>query len=130
MTMNTEQAVATREDVEATRQLPQYVPDVDIYETDENLVLIADLPGVPEDSLDVRLEKNLLTIDGRAKAFDTGGRRLAHAEFEPGDYHRSFTLSQEIDQENIDATLRNGVLTLRLPKSAAARVRRIPVSTE
>jgi len=125
-----DEAAPTRTDTEATRQVRQFVPDVDIYETDDSLVLLADVPGVKAEHLSVRLEKNVLTIHGRVDPTDAGGRNLIHAEYETGDYYRVFSLSDEIDQDRIDAKLRNGVLTLRLPKAARAKVRKINVSAE
>jgi len=125
-----DEAAPTRAETEATRQVRQFVPDVDIHETDDSLVLLADVPGVKGDQLTVRLEKNVLTIHGRVEALDAGARSLIHAEYETGDYYRVFSLSDEIDQDRIDAKLKNGVLTLRLPKAARAKARKIDVSTE
>ena len=124
------EAAPTRTDTELTRQVRQFVPDVDIYETDDSLVLLADIPGVKAEQLTVRLEKNVLTIHGRVDPIDVGERNLIHAEYETGDYYRVFSLSDEIDQDRIDATLKNGVLTLRLPKAARAKARQIKVSIE
>jgi HSP20 family protein len=122
-----EQAAATRSDAELTRRIREFVPRADIYETDKNLVLVADMPGVKPEGLDIGLEKNILTIHGRTEAPDVGERELVNAEYELGDYHRAFTLSDEIDQDKIEASLKDGVLTLRLPKSEKARVKKVPV---
>ena len=123
-----EEAVPTRADTELTREVRQFVPDVDIYQSDDGLTLLADLPGVKSDGLDVKLEKNILTIYGRTDPTDTGERNPATTEYETGDYYRAFTLSEEIDQEKIEASLDNGVLTLHLPKSEKARARKIAVA--
>ena len=124
-----EKAAPTRSDAEATRQVRQYLPDVDIYETDDALMLVADMPGIRADQLDVRLEKDVLTIHGQASPVDVGERTLIHAEYEPGDYYRAFSLSDEIDRERIEASLKNGVLTLRLPKAASAKPKKIKIAT-
>lgn len=121
-------ATPTRTDTEITRQARQFVPDVDIYETEDSLVLLADLPGVKPDQLDVRLEKDILTIQGHATPADVAPRNLVHAEYQTGDYYRAFTLSEDIDQDRIQASLKNGVLTLRLPKAARAKARTIKIS--
>ena len=128
MTNEREQPVPIRADTELTREVRQFVPNVDIFETDEGLVLVADVPGVESEGLDVKLEKNILTIYGRAAPLDVGERELARAEYEPGDYHRSFTLSEEIDQGKIEASLKDGVLSLSLPKAKEALARKITVS--
>jgi len=118
----------TRSGTETTRDIRQFVPDVDIYETDEELVLVADMPGVKSADLDVTLEKNVLTISGRTGPVDVGERSLVQAEYEPGDYYRAFTVSEEIDQKKIEASLKEGVLTVQLPKVKKARPKRIPIS--
>ena len=128
MTNEREQPVPTRADAELTREVRQFVPNVDIYETGEGLVLVADVPGVESEGLDVKLEKNILTIYGQTAPADVGERELARAEYEPGDYHRSFTLSEEIDQDKIEASLKDGVLSLHLPKAKEALARKITVS--
>jgi len=122
--------VPTRSDTELTRETRQLVPDVDIYETDDSLVLLADMPGVGPDGIDVRLEKNILMIHGKTSGIDVGERKIVRMEYEPGDYHRAFTLSEEIDQDKIEASVKNGVLKLRLPKAEQARARTIPVKAE
>ncbi|HUS59428.1 MAG TPA: Hsp20/alpha crystallin family protein [Planctomycetota bacterium] len=128
--MERKEAAPTRSDTELTRQARQFVPDVDIYETEDSLMLIADMPGVKADRLNVRLEKSILTIHGEVGTPDVGERNLIGAEYETGNYYRAFTLSEEIDQDRIEANLKNGVLTLRLPKAARAKARRIQVAAE
>ena len=116
--------------VERTRTRPVYNPPVDIIERERDILVLADMPGVDEKALDITLEKNVLTIQGTVTPAATGGHALAHQEFEPGDYQRAFTLSSEVDREGIQATLRNGVLSLVLPKSGPARTRKIEVKSE
>lgn len=113
--------------VERTRDRRVFVPRVDIYETGDELVLLADMPGVDENSVDVTLEKNVLTITGNLEPAQPENYSLTYAEYVEGDYQRSFTLSDEIDREKIEATVSNGVLSLRLPKAGPAKARKITV---
>ncbi|MCE5212898.1 MAG: Hsp20/alpha crystallin family protein, partial [Deltaproteobacteria bacterium] len=109
----TQSAVAT----EKIRNVKTFVPRVDIYETKEALFLIADMPGVDEKTVDVELEKNILTISGRVENGKVKDYSLVFSEYEVGDYERTFTLSDEIDREKIKATVKQGVLRLELPKA-------------
>jgi HSP20 family molecular chaperone IbpA len=101
---------------ERTRERAAFVPRVDIYETEEKVVVVADMPGVDEASVDVTLEKNVLTINGYVEPEAPEGYNLAYAEYRVGDYVRSFSLSNEVDQNNIEATLKDGVLRLNMMK--------------
>jgi len=111
-----------------TREGAYFEPPVDIYETDEALVLHADVPGTANEDVETHLEDNLLTITAPVKEVD-GEWRLAYDEYAVGHYVRQFRLGQQIDQAKITATLKDGVLTLVLPKVDAARPRRIQVKT-
>lgn len=104
-------------EAERTRAKPAFIPRVDIYETNDAVALIADMPGVDENSVDITLEKNVLTINGYVEPERPEGYSLAYAEYRVGDYQRSFNLSNEIDQEKIEATMKDGVLHLHLPKA-------------
>lgn len=119
-----------REGIERTRARRVYIPSVDIIEREEDIVLVADMPGVDDKSLDITLEKDTLTIDGHVEESIPEGHRLRVSEYGIGDYHRVFTLSDEIDKEKINATVRHGVLRLTLPKAEAVKTRRIPVRAE
>ncbi len=119
-----------KEGAERTRSKKLYTPPVDIIEGGDGLFLIADMPGVDEKSVDITLEKNILTIYGAVDPEIPENRRLVSAEYGIGDYQRSFTLSDEIDREKIEATVRNGVLRLTLPRAEAARTRKIPVKAQ
>lgn len=111
---------------EETRSQERYVtPPVDIYETPEGLVVKADLPGVAKDGLDVRVENNLLTIRGRAEHVAAGD--LLYREYDLANFFRQFELNDRVDQLKISAELKNGVLTLNLPKAEEAKPRRIEV---
>lgn len=113
---------------ERTRDRAAFVPRADIYETEDALFVVLDVPGVDEESLDITLEENVLTINGYVDFAEPEGYGLAYAEYRIGDYVRSFTVSDQIDQEGVEATIRDGVLKLHLPKAPAAKKRQIPVS--
>jgi HSP20 family molecular chaperone IbpA len=115
------------EESERTRASRCFIPRADVYEMDEQIVIVADVPGVDDQSIDVTLEKNVLTINAYVNPVLPEGYTLTHAEYEVGDYQRSFRLSDEIDREKIKATIKDGVLRLYLPKSTAARARKISV---
>ena len=126
--METKHEVQTAEPkVETTRERPVYAPDTDIYETDEAIVLVADMPGLDEKSVQVELENDVLTIAGRAPEPGIGDLAPVYREFCEREYRRSFSLNAEVARENIRAQMRNGVLKLTLPKAAPAAPRRIAV---
>ncbi len=117
--------------IEAARDLPVVEPATDIYETDSALVVVADMPGVAENGLEVTLENQVLTLFGRTAAGSepaTHGR--VYREFGPTEYRRTFTINDGIDREKITARLKNGVLRVTLPKAAQAQPRRIVVQSE
>jgi HSP20 family molecular chaperone IbpA len=114
--------------VERTRDRLAFVPRADVYETAEAIVVVADMPGVDEDSVDITLEDNVLTINGFVEPVQPEGYGLAYAEYRTGDYLRAFTLSDQIERDGIEATLNAGVLRLYLPKAEAAKLRRIPIT--
>ncbi len=118
-TDRTERTPATRDDERFS------TPPVDIYETDDELVVVADLPGVDKSALDVRVEDGRLTIQGRA-AHEMPGLPVRE-EFELGTFFRQFELAEIVDQTAIKAELRNGVLTLHLPKADEVKPRSISV---
>lgn len=103
-----------------------FMPRFDIWETEEELLLYGDLPGVSPDNLDIRFENKELTIHGRVEARHEGIEFL-YGEYGVGDFHRSFAIGEAIDTERIHAELHQGVLTLHLPKSEKAKPRRITV---
>jgi HSP20 family molecular chaperone IbpA len=118
----------TPETVERIRNRRVFVPRTDIYETADNIVLTADMPGVDQKGVEITLEKNVLTIQGNVEPLQSVKEmRQVHTEFEEGDYQRAFTLSDEIDRENISASVKNGQLKLILPKAGPAKVRKIEV---
>jgi HSP20 family protein len=115
---------------EQTRARRIYTPNVDIIERKDDIVVIADMPGVDENSVDVSLEKSVLTIYGTVDAEIPEHHRLSLSEYGVGDYQRAFTLSDEVDRERIEATVKNGLLRLVLPKAAASKARKIAVKAE
>ncbi len=121
------QEAVVAEGVERTRDRKVFIPSADIYETDDALVLVADMPGVDENSVEITLEKNVLTINGYVNFVQPDNFSLAYAEYEVGDYERSFTLSNTIDFNKIEASLKNGVLHVTLPKAGPAKTKKISV---
>ena len=113
---------------EQTRPGLVFTPDVDIFETEKELTLLADMPGVAADSLDIDLKENVLTLSGDVKPWETEDETDVLVEFEIGKYYRQFTLSEVIDQGKIKAKLEDGVLRLTLPKAEKAVPRQIPVN--
>ncbi len=121
------QEVTTTEETERTRDCRSFIPRSDIYELDDQIVIVADVPGVDEDSIDVTLEKNVLTINALVNPVIPQGYSLSYAEYEVGDFQRSFRLSDEINREKIKASVKDGVLRLYLPKAKEALARKISV---
>jgi HSP20 family protein len=116
-----------RAQVERTRSTNVYTPDVDILEKDDSIIVLADIPGVSESGVDITLEKDVLSIYAKVEPEVPEKHQLLRAEYGIGDYQRSFTISNEIDREKIDATVKNGVLRIVLPKAKAVQTRKITV---
>jgi HSP20 family molecular chaperone IbpA len=125
---DTEKREVAETGAERTRDRLAFVPRADVYETEDEIVVVADMPGVDENSVDITLEENVLTIDGYVEPEPPEGLSLAYAEYRVGDYARAFTLSDQIDRDGIEATVKDGVLRLRLPKAEAAKKRTIPIT--
>ncbi|MBX3436126.1 MAG: Hsp20/alpha crystallin family protein [Planctomycetaceae bacterium] len=107
-----------------------FAPPIDIYETDEGLVLCADLPGVRAEGLELQVQDNKLTLFGRVHSDVPEDARLLHQEYSVCDFLRSFILSDEVDHERISAKINNGVLEVVLPKAQRPQPRRIEVRTD
>ena len=122
-----QEVAASTEGAERTRTRPVYAPRTDIFETDDGLVILADVPGVSPDGVDVTLERNVLTIRGRSEDSPPQGFSPVYLEYRPGDYERVFTLSEDIEAERIEASVKAGVLRLFLPKAGPAQTKRIQV---
>ena len=120
---------AEKNDVaERTRAVKIYNPDVDIIEGKDRIILIADMPGVSENSIDITLDDNVLTIYGKVDWNIPEKMKLTHAEYGVGDYQRIFTISGEINREKIEANVKDGVLRLIMPKNDAPKMRKITVN--
>ena len=120
--MNDKTRVAPHEGAQRTA-----VPAVDVYEDESGITLLADMPGVPRDQLELKVEGDALSIEGSVRAPTPEGLEAVYAEVRVPRYRRTFTLSRELDSARIDASLKDGVLTLRIPKQAYAQPRRIDV---
>jgi HSP20 family protein len=104
-------------------------PHIDIHDGPDGLVLEADLPGAAESTLAVQVEDNVLSLRAPVPSNLPDGARTLHEESHPGEYYRSFILSEEVDRGRISAELKNGVLRLSLPKAQRAVTRRIEIKT-
>jgi HSP20 family molecular chaperone IbpA len=124
----TEKQEVQESGAERTRERPAFIPRSDIYELNSEIVVVADMPGVDADSVEITLERSTLTINGYIKPMELAGYAPAYAEYREGDYQRSFSLSNEIDQSKIEAEMKDGVLHLHLPK-VGPTTRKIAVRT-
>jgi len=104
-----------------------FTPEVDIFETEKAITLLADIPGVKPDKLNIDLRDNILTITGDIDPVEAADEEDVLIEYETGRFYRQFTLSEVIDQNKIDAKLADGVLRLSLPKVAKATPRKISI---
>ncbi len=133
--MATELKEATRSELSESGTAEQFqskttfMPRTDIFESGNQLVLLADMPGVKQSGIDITLEQNILTIHGRVEEPELPGYSLTYNEYPTGDFRRVFALSNEIDRDAIQATMKNGVLKLILPKSSRAMPRKISVES-
>ena len=127
----TSQEMTTRQETnpvasEETRTIGRVLtPAVDIFESDDKLTLVADMPGVVKDGLEINLEKGVLTLNGAVNA-ETRGKAILN-EFSTANYYRQFKLSELIDAEKTVAELKNGVLTLDIPKAESAKPKKIEI---
>jgi HSP20 family molecular chaperone IbpA len=121
------QQASTEQDVK--QQEPAILPAVDIFENASGITVQADMPGVSRDRLDVHIDSDTLSIEGRAEIPMPEGMDAMYADIRSTHYKRSFTLSRELDTERVEAGLKDGVLTLRIPKREEHRPRRIEVQT-
>jgi len=112
---------------DANRRAMAFTPAVDIFERDDTMVIMADMPGVAPGDVDVTLERQVLTLRGKVTPYAPEGYRALSSEYRVGDYIRVFTLSDEIDQANINAAFKNGVLRLELPRSPETKPKKISV---
>jgi len=113
---------------EQTKPGPVFTPKVDIFETEKEIILLADVPAVKAHDLGIDLKDNILTLAGEVKTERTSGEEEVLNEYQVGSYYRQFTLTEMIDQSKINDSLNNGVLRLALPKIEKALPRRIKVN--
>lgn len=106
---------------------PALVPAVDVYEDEQGITLKADLPGVSKENLNVRVEADQLSIEGRVALGESAQLEPVYGEVRVAHYRRVFALGRDLDTSKIDAGIRNGVLTLRIPKAEQAKPRRVEV---
>ncbi len=112
---------------EPTTAGPVFTPDVDIFESDQEITLLADIPGVNAENLNIDLRENILTITGEVPSARDPEELELNIEYETGTYYRQFSISNVIDQNKIDAKLTDGVLRLRLPKIEKVSPKKIEV---
>ncbi len=125
ITQATEKTVTDAPETAAGRRI--YRPLTDIIETDQGVSMMLEMPGVGPDRVEITLENRVLTIRGRVEPMKPENLQLAYAEYGEGDFERAFTLSEDFDPDRIEAEMRNGVLTLTLPRSAEPQPKRIAV---
>lgn len=113
---------------EKTESGTYYMPHTDIHESAEQIVVSMDMPGVGKQGVDVQLEKDVLTVTGHVDTAVYDGLRPVHIEYNVGHFTRRFTVSREIDQAGISASIEDGVLTVKLPKQQKAVARKITVN--
>ena len=128
-----EQTVPTKTDTQTQPQVPEtreeertLIPPVDIFEIEEGLAVIVDLPGVAKDAVDVHVENDVLTIKGTPRT--DGAGESTYREFDLVPYYRQFQLGEQVDQEKIRAEMKYGVLTIHLPKAEKAKPKKISVN--
>ena len=124
MTDNKQLAQASQQQ-EQQRAVP---PAVDVFEDESGITLLADMPGVSRNELELKVEGDSLLIEGAVRTLAPEGLEALYAELRIPRYRRAFTLSRELDTSRIEANLKDGVLTVRMPKQAYAQARRIPVT--
>ncbi|HEX3140932.1 MAG TPA: Hsp20/alpha crystallin family protein [Rhizobacter sp.] len=124
--MSNRQVIRAGVEQDLQRAVP---PAVDVFEDASGITLLADMPGVPKDQLDLKVEGASLLIEGGVQPLTPDGLEAVYAEVRVPRYRRSFTLSRELDTAHIEASMKDGVLTLRIPKQAHAQPRRITVTS-
>lgn len=122
-----EKTQVVNKDTGASRHETALLPPVDVIEDAAGITLYADLPGVPKDKLNLRVEADSLTIEGEVDLNTPPGMEASHAEVSSPRYQRVFTLSKELDSEKVSAEFRHGVLKLRIPKAEHAQPRKIQI---
>jgi HSP20 family protein len=133
MALTDSKAIQAKEKSEAATPAEQmkpgliFNPSVDIYEIENEIIVLADMPGVKAKDLSIDLKENILTLDGDIEEKESSGEEFLAREYQTGRYYRQFSISEQIDQSKINAELKDGVLQLTLPKAEKAVPRKIQV---
>ena len=114
---------------EATTPTRAFMPNADIFDTEDALTVVLEMPGVDRDNINISIENGVLTVEGKINFGKYEGLQPVYSEYNVGPYRRSFRISSRIDQDKISAEMRDGVITLMLPKAEEAKPRRIEVRT-
>jgi len=125
----TNKDVAPESAPERLREGTTFTPRVDILETDKELILFADVPGVRSEDVELRFEKGQLILNGQVKPRE-GEKQYLFREFEEGDFYRAFAIHESIDATKIEASCKHGILTVHLPKVEAVKPRQISVKAQ
>jgi len=112
---------------ERTKDRRTYVPDVDILEDANNLYIYADMPGADDKGVNITLENDVLTIEAQVGDLKFDKHNVTYTEYGIGDYYRAFTLNEAFERDKIEAKMKNGVLSIVLPKAEAVKARNIPI---
>ena len=126
--LQTTDRTTSPDNAQQQQQQPFVVPPVDVFEDASGITLLADLPGVSKERLDVRVDGDALVIEATAATSGPDNLELVYGEAQFASYRRRFTLSRELDTSRIDAQLKDGVLRLAIPKAEEAKPRRIQVN--
>lgn len=127
--MEPRKAEVTYDNGEPTRNRKVFMPRTDIVETSDEILVIADVPGVDEKGVELTLEKNILTIYATPPIEKVEKYSLNYSEYTVGDFERKFVISEDVDRDRIDAKVKNGVLTVHIPKSGPSKSRKIEVKS-
>ena len=113
---------------EPTVPMRNFIPNTDIFETEQSLTLVLEMPGVDSENVDVTIEDNVLTVEGRIDFSKYAELQPVYTEYNIGNYARSFRIASQVDQGKISAEVKDGVMTLSLPKAESAKPRKIKVT--
>lgn len=112
---------------ERTKDRSTYIPEVDILEDANNLYIYADMPGADDKGVNITLENDVLTIEAQVGDLKFDKHNVTYSEYGIGDYYRAFTLNEAFERDKIEAKMKNGVLSIVLPKAEAVKTRNIPI---
>ena len=127
--LQVQQKREVEKDQEATTPTRAFMPNADIFDTEDALTVVLEMPGVDRDNINISIENGVLTVEGKINFGKYEGLQPVYSEYNVGPYRRSFRISSRIDQDKISAEMHDGVITLMLPKAEEAKPRRIEVRT-